>query len=114
MNDLSIIIVNYNSGSILETLVDYLLQTLTTAEVILVDNNSSDRSADFSTQLSSVRLISQAKNIGFGAAELLSRLWGKEIAYSDANGQIAALESQTLHRQYQIDTLEQRLKAGLD
>ena len=68
MNDLSIIIVNYNSGSILETLVDYLLQTLTTAEVILVDNNSSDRSADFSTQLSSVRLISQAKNIGFGAA----------------------------------------------
>jgi len=32
MNNLSIIIVNYNSGSILETLVDYLLQTLTMAE----------------------------------------------------------------------------------
>ena len=44
-----------------------------------------------------------------GDRELLSRLWGKEIAYSDANGQIAALESQTLHRQYQIDTLEQKL-----
>ncbi|MBT4107187.1 MAG: glycosyltransferase family 2 protein, partial [Proteobacteria bacterium] len=68
MNDLSIIIVNYNSGSILETLVDYLLQTLTMAEVILVDNNSLDRSADFATKLNGVHLISQPRNIGFGSA----------------------------------------------
>ncbi|MBT7672531.1 MAG: glycosyltransferase [Proteobacteria bacterium] len=68
MNNLSIIIVNYNSGSILETLVDYLLQTLTMAEVILVDNNSLDRSADFATKLNGVHLISQPRNIGFGSA----------------------------------------------
>jgi GT2 family glycosyltransferase len=68
MNNLSIIIVNYNSGSVLESLVDYLLQTLTMADVILVDNNSSDKSADFARQLPGVRLISQPKNIGFGSA----------------------------------------------
>ncbi|MHC8864914.1 glycosyltransferase [Arenicellales bacterium IMCC57338] len=68
MKDLSIIIVNYNSGSILKSLVGYLLQTLTDAEVILVDNNSSDQSADFARQLTGVHLVSQLKNIGFGAA----------------------------------------------
>lgn len=68
MNNLSIIIVNYNSGSVLEALVDYLLQTLTMTDIILVDNNSSDKSADFAMQLPGVRLISQPKNIGFGSA----------------------------------------------
>ncbi len=43
-----------------------------------------------------------------GDRELLSRLWGKEIAYSDACSQIAALENQTLHRQHQIDTLSRQ------
>ncbi|XXK20996.1 glycosyltransferase [Arenicellales bacterium nBUS_48] len=37
-------------------------------EVILVDNNSLDRSADFAIKLNGVHLISQPKNIGFGSA----------------------------------------------
>ena len=44
-----------------------------------------------------------------GGRELLSRLWGKEIAYSDACNQIAILENQTLHWQHEIDALEQKL-----
>jgi len=44
-----------------------------------------------------------------GDRELLSRLWGKEVAYSDACGQIAVLENETLQRQYRINALEQKL-----
>ena len=44
-----------------------------------------------------------------GDHELLSRLWGKERAYSDACSQIAALDHETLNRQYQINALEQKL-----
>lgn len=44
-----------------------------------------------------------------GEHELLSRLWGKERAYSDARSQIAALEQETINRQYQINALEQKL-----
>jgi GT2 family glycosyltransferase len=44
-----------------------------------------------------------------GDGELLSRLWGKELAYSEACSQIATLENQTLYQRYEIDTLEQKL-----
>lgn len=48
-----------------------------------------------------------------GDRELLSRLWGKERAYSDARNQVATLESQTLHGQHQIDALEHKLNMVL-
>ena len=44
-----------------------------------------------------------------GDSELLSRLWGKEFVYSDACSEISTLEKQMLHRQDQIDSLEQKL-----
>ena len=44
-----------------------------------------------------------------GDSELLSRLWGKELVYSDACSEISTLEKQILHRQDQIDSLEQKL-----
>lgn len=66
----TIIIVNYNSGSLLQVCVDALLaQTMTDFEVVIVDNCSSDGSAD-ALQLPDARfcLLRSEENIGFAAA----------------------------------------------
>ena len=44
-----------------------------------------------------------------GDGELLSRLWGKEIAYSNGRDHIESLEKETLNQQYQIKALDQKL-----
>ena len=71
--DLSIIIVSYNTKSLLENCLRSIFQSLLNSilkfEVIVVDNHSNDGSQELiKTQLTSVRLIENADNAGFGKA----------------------------------------------
>ncbi|MDC7234671.1 MAG: glycosyltransferase family 2 protein [Spirochaetales bacterium] len=65
---LSIIIVTYNSGSVLEDCLESLKKTIPEAEVLVVDNHpeQTDTKA-FDTKYSKVRFISNPANTGFGA-----------------------------------------------
>jgi len=82
----SVIIVNYNGGSYIQSALDSLKQqTLNDFEVILIDNASSDQSADnldFSG-LPSARFMPQDENHGFAR--------GNNIAARAASGEWLAL-----------------------
>jgi GT2 family glycosyltransferase len=67
----SIVIVNYNGGGVIIDCLASIFQHLDTAsvEVIVVDNNSRDRSPDLIEQkFPEVHLLRQSENLGFGAA----------------------------------------------
>jgi GT2 family glycosyltransferase len=68
--DVSVVIVNYNSGSYLVNAVESLLAQPQIAEIIIVDNNSHDDSIlllinKFSPELNPIKLILQKVNDGF-------------------------------------------------
>ncbi|HYK90621.1 MAG TPA: glycosyltransferase family 2 protein [Acidobacteriota bacterium] len=66
---ISIVIVNWNSGGFLERCVLSLLQHARGCEILVVDNASEDRSADFLTSdVTPVKLIGQSANAGFAAS----------------------------------------------
>ena len=65
---ISVIIVNFNSGPFLSELVRHLDQFDCSFDLIVVDNASVDNSADFCASEETVRLIRLRENIGFGAA----------------------------------------------
>ncbi len=70
---ISVIIVNYNSGARLARCVACLkTQTLQDFETIIVDNASTDGSADFARADSAVTLIDAGANLGFAAANNLA------------------------------------------
>ena len=69
--ELSIVIVNYNSKSLLEQCLDSVKKAITSidAEVIVVDNNSTDGSKDHLPQkLTSTRIMFNKDNLGFAKA----------------------------------------------
>src|SRR3989344_2974604 len=77
MTDLSIIIVSYNTKNITRQCLVALQKSLKKspklkAEIIVVDNASTDGSAEmlstFKSQLSNLKLINNASNLGFGKA----------------------------------------------
>lgn len=72
MSSLDIIIVNYNSGDGLKRCLESIKRAdkkhFELGKVIVVDNASSDRSADFSIQMDELEIIRNEKNIGFAAA----------------------------------------------
>lgn len=68
--ELSIIIVNYNTGKFLEKCVSSIVRNTNNlknpaCEIIIVDNNSTDRSAEFKRPF---RLIKNKDNLGFSKA----------------------------------------------
>ncbi len=69
-NSVSIVIVNYNSGIYLKQTVDSILENATgfEYEIIVVDNNSSDKSADLTYPEHPVNIILNNSNEGFGKA----------------------------------------------
>ncbi|MCJ7668226.1 MAG: glycosyltransferase family 2 protein [Anaerolineae bacterium] len=86
----SIIIVNWNGKHHLQRCLSAVLaQTYSNFEVILVDNGSTDGSAEFvSQQFPQVRLIRNAENLGFAK--------GNNIAFEFAQGDyIATLNNDT-------------------
>src|SRR6185295_11328147 len=70
----AVIIVNYNSGPLLQICLDGLAnQTLRVFDVIVVDNGSADGSVDSLERLASnVRIIRAGENLGFARANNLA------------------------------------------
>lgn len=69
--DASIVIVNYNGGDLIQTALDHLKrQTVPPSEVLIVDNNSTDGSADRLDLdgLPHARLLRMDDNLGFAKA----------------------------------------------
>jgi len=89
LGDLCIIIPAYNE----ETGIGDTLRTLTAAcvgvEVIVVDDGSTDRTAEFAGAVPGVRVIAQSRNRGYGAAlkRGLRSTSRKYVAWYDADGQ---------------------------
>jgi len=102
----SVIIVNYNGGHFIQGALDSLeRQTFRDFEVILIDNNSSDGSADDlrTGGLPAFRLIKQDTNLGFAA--------GNNLAAANATGEWLALLNPDAAAER--DWLEQ-LKSAMD
>ncbi|MDB3946405.1 glycosyltransferase family 2 protein, partial [Gammaproteobacteria bacterium] len=68
MENVSVIFVNYNSGEFLAESVLNLKSLSDEVEIIVVDNGSSDKSADYLSADKSVKLFCVGENLGFGAA----------------------------------------------
>jgi len=72
MTNASVVIVNYNSGRFLEVCVDSVCRSDCSLEIIVVDNASTDGSADFLSNLVasdvSLQVIRNEENSGFSAA----------------------------------------------
>lgn len=92
MIDLSIIIISYNTKEIIKKCFDSLFKTLKRerkikAEIIVVDNHSTDGSVAMLKNYQKIRLIVNAKNTGFGRANnqglKISR--GKYILYLNSD-----------------------------
>ncbi len=78
--DISVIIVNYNVKEFLQNLIPSIHKAARnlSCEIIVVDNASTDGSVEYiSKKLPEVNLISNEKNIGFGAANNLAMLRAK-------------------------------------
>ena len=63
----SVIIVTYNSQQVLKDNLSSLLEN-NTVEVVVVDNNSSDRTVAIVKNFPNITLIENKENIGFGSA----------------------------------------------
>lgn len=84
--DVSIIVISFNTELVLRTCLEHLKDATEgiSAEVIVVDNNSRDASADMvAEEFPDVRLIRSAENLGFAAAN--------NVAFRMANGQYLVL-----------------------
>lgn len=69
MASVSVIIVNYNVKHYIEQCLNSLLRSVPDAQIIVVDNNSKDGSADYLRErFPMVNLIANSENVGFGRA----------------------------------------------
>ncbi|MBN98651.1 MAG: hypothetical protein CME16_05300 [Gemmatimonadetes bacterium] len=71
MAQVSVIVVNYNSGNLLATCLSSVYQSPVAQEIIVVDNGSIDHSSDVikkNRNLSGVKLIRNSRNLGFSSA----------------------------------------------
>ena len=68
MEKVSVIFVNYNSGLFLAESVLNLRSLWEDLEIIVVDNGSNDKSANYLRADSSVKLVYVGENVGFGSA----------------------------------------------
>ena len=66
--NISVVVVNFNSGPFLQGVVEQFYAQRADYDVIVVDNHSSDGSADFLRDIKHVRFIALDRNLGFGAA----------------------------------------------
>ena len=104
MTDLSIIIVSYNARDDLERCLRSLHEAPPAAvhEIIVVDNASTDGSADAARQRSSVRVIDAGSNLGFAAAANLG-------IRASAGRSLLLLNSDTIVPSGAVDTLMHEL-----
>jgi GT2 family glycosyltransferase len=65
---ISLVIVNWNSGSLLAKCVASLMAHAPGCELVIVDNASSDSSLDFAAKLDAVTILRNTENLGYAAA----------------------------------------------
>ncbi|SFQ11046.1 hypothetical protein SAMN05216229_111148 [Geopseudomonas sagittaria] len=65
---ISVIIVNWNAGALLKNAVSSLQSQHLVDEIIVVDNGSTDNSAELVEHFEKIKLIRTGKNLGFAAA----------------------------------------------
>ncbi len=79
--DISIIIVNYNSGDFLYNCIKSIQESITDIEyeIIIVDNNSTDKSLDICKKLlnRNIQIIKHEKNLGFSKANNIGMKYSK-------------------------------------
>jgi N-acetylglucosaminyl-diphospho-decaprenol L-rhamnosyltransferase len=104
MMDLSIIIVSYNARADLERCLESLQMhpPAVTHEIIVVDNASTDGSADRAAQSTGVRVIRSARNTGFAVATNIG-------IKASTGGHLLLLNSDTIVPPGAIDALLARL-----
>jgi GT2 family glycosyltransferase len=113
---ITVVIVNWNSGSLLENCVRSVLANAPGCEVIVVDNASSDSSLAFIDRIRpEIKLIRNERNLGFSAAN--NRGWktgkGAEILFLNPDteclpGSVQRLEL-TIHEGCQVWAVGGRL-----
>jgi GT2 family glycosyltransferase len=84
--DLSVLIVTYNSEKVVRACLESVFNSIQgiTVEVILVDNNSQDRTAELvEREFSWVTLMRSPRNLGFAA--------GNEVGFRAARGKVICL-----------------------
>jgi len=89
----SIIIVNFNGGNILQECVDSIFQTVKRSfEIILIDNNSSDNShLKCKENFPEIKLIESNENIGLTARNLgIEKAKGEFIVFLDSDTVVTA------------------------
>jgi N-acetylglucosaminyl-diphospho-decaprenol L-rhamnosyltransferase len=65
----TVVVINWNSGDLLQTCIESLLATTTNTDILVIDNASRDASLDFPPHFyDRVRLIRNSGNRGFAAA----------------------------------------------
>ena len=65
----TVVVINWNSGDLLQICIESLLATTTDVEILVIDNASRDSSLDFLTDsYDRVRLVGNSSNRGFAAA----------------------------------------------
>jgi len=104
--DVSIIIVSYNARADLERCLDSLHAAPPEAshEIIVVDNQSTDGSADAARRWPDVRVIEAGANLGFGRAN--------NLGVAESHGaHLLFLNSDTIVPRHQIDALLGELAA---
>lgn len=84
MKTVSIIIVNWNSGRLLDTCLQHVAQqTISPTHVFVIDNASSDNSADIVKKFANVNLLQMSSNLGFAA--------GNNVALAQCDTEFVAL-----------------------
>lgn len=69
MSSISVVVISYNSEKFLKENIESLLsQTESFSRIVIVDNNSTDRSCEIISEFREVSLIELDKNIGYSAA----------------------------------------------
>ena len=67
-SDVSIIVVTYNSGEVIEACLGAAAEYIPASEIVVVDNGSTDQTTSLVTAHPRVRLVAGHGNVGFGAA----------------------------------------------
>ena len=68
---ISVVIVNWNSGPLLESCVQSLFRNAAGSQIVIVDNDSTDSSLQFAEIIPGPLIVRNSRNIGFAAANNL-------------------------------------------
>jgi N-acetylglucosaminyl-diphospho-decaprenol L-rhamnosyltransferase len=102
---ISVVIVNWNSGPLLERCIDSLRKYAPDCEIVLVDNHSGDSSLDFVGRLDRhILLVRNHENLGFASA-------GKQGWRASQGDKILLLNPDAECLSGGIDALAQRLES---